>query len=190
MVMFLSATWFDRLRSDTETVGAPMAGSVETALVLRHRVRSPAGGPPGAPEPGAPEPGAPEPGAPEPGAPEPGAPEPGAPEPGAPEPGALEPGASEPGAGEPGAGDAADYDVVIAAGRAVIRHPVVGRADLTFTSDYPTAAAIAAGTLSTRAALAEGRLRVAGDVGILSRRASDVAGLDPVPAGLRAETEF
>jgi hypothetical protein len=175
MVMFLSATWFDRLRSDTETVGAPMAGSVETALVLRHRVRSPAGGPPGAPEPGAPEPGAPEPGAPEPGAPEPGAPEPGAP---------------EPGAGEPGAGDAADYDVVIAAGRAVIRHPVVGRADLTFTSDYPTAAAIAAGTLSTRAALAEGRLRVAGDVGILSRRASDVAGLDPVPAGLRAETEF
>jgi hypothetical protein len=162
MVRYLSPTWFDRLRSQTETAAAPDSGMAAAApdsgmaaakpegsmaaadgvepagaLVLRHRVRGLAG-------------------------------------------------EHSPAAG----GDAADYDVVISAGRAVIRHPVHGPADLTFTSDYATAAAIAAGRLSTRAALAEGRLRVGGDVGILSSRASDVAGLDPVPAGLRAETEF
>jgi hypothetical protein len=102
----------------------------------------------------------------------------------------VRPDAAAPGA--TGADDrrGADYDVVIEAGRAVIRHPPIGPADLTFTSDYPTAAAIAAGQLSTQAALAEGRLRVAGDVNILARRAADVSGLDPVPAGLRAETEY
>lgn len=88
-----------------------------------------------------------------------------------------------------GVGDC-DYDVVVTAGQAVIRHPVHGQADLTFTSDYQTAADIAAGRLSTRAALAEGRLRVGGDVGVLARRVADVSGLDPMPAGLRAETEF
>jgi hypothetical protein len=149
MVMFLSAPWFDRLRSHPETTGAPAAGSAETgpALVLRHRIRSAAGHHTGSPT-------------------------------------------GRDSAGGAAGSEAADYDVVIAGGRAMIRHPVLGPADLTFTSDYPTAAAIAAGTLSTRAALAEGRLRVAGDVGILSRRASDVAGLDPVPAALRADTEF
>jgi hypothetical protein len=91
---------------------------------------------------------------------------------------------------DPGDAGDWDYDVVVSAGRAVIRHPVHGQADLTFTSDYQTAAAIAAGRLSTRAALAEGRLRVGGDVGVLARRAVDVSGLDPMPAGLRAETEF
>jgi hypothetical protein len=94
-----------------------------------------------------------------------------------------------PGSGPDRTGDTG-YDVVIAGGRAVIRHPVSGPADLTFTCDYPTAAAVAAGRLSTHAALAEGRLRVAGDVGILARRAAEVAGVDPLPAGLRAETEF
>jgi hypothetical protein len=93
------------------------------------------------------------------------------------------------GAGPDPSGDTG-YDVVIAGGRGVIRHPVSGPADLTFTCDYPTAAAVAAGRLSTLAALAEGRLRVAGDVGILSRRAAEVAGVDPFPAELRAETEF
>jgi hypothetical protein len=102
------------------------------------------------------------------------------------------PGSGVGGGGPDGSPDEgpAGYDVVIAAGRASIRHPVAGPAHLTFTSDYRTAAAIAAGRLSTHAALAEGRLRVAGDVGILGRRAGEVAGLDPVPAGLRAETEY
>jgi hypothetical protein len=161
MVLFLTAPWFDRLRRDTET----LRRDTETL---------------GAPVPGFAETA-----------------------PGSAEtaPGLAEtaPGLAETAPGlvlrhrvrPPGGGGGdADYDVVIDGGRAVIRHPVAGPADLTFTSDYPTAAAIAAGTLSTRAALAEGRLRVSGDVGILSRRASDVAGLDPVPAGLRAETEF
>jgi hypothetical protein len=83
-----------------------------------------------------------------------------------------------------------DYDVVVSAGRVVIRHPVEGSADLVFTSDYPTAAAIAAGTMSTNAALAAGRLRVAGDVNRVAGRAADMSGLDPVPASLRAETEY
>jgi hypothetical protein len=82
------------------------------------------------------------------------------------------------------------YDVIVAGGTARIEMPATATPDLTFTSDYPTAAGIASGEFSTQAALAAGRLRVGGDVAILSTRAGEVAGLDPVPADLRADTEF
>ena len=82
------------------------------------------------------------------------------------------------------------YDVVISDGRAVIDPSVSARADLTFTSDYATASAIAAGRLSTQAALAAGRLRVRGDVTVLAAQVGTVAALDPVPAWLRAATEY
>ncbi len=64
------------------------------------------------------------------------------------------------------------------------------RADITFTSDYRTAAAIASGTLSTQAALAAGRLEVRGDVGALGRIASNIGGREALPSSLRDETEF
>lgn len=82
------------------------------------------------------------------------------------------------------------YDVVVAGGRARIRRQVRGEATLTLTGDYATACAVASGRLSAQAALAEGRLRVGGDLRALADKAAEVAGLDPVPADLRDETEF
>ncbi|HLI02548.1 MAG TPA: SCP2 sterol-binding domain-containing protein [Acidimicrobiales bacterium] len=87
------------------------------------------------------------------------------------------------------------YDVAVSGSGAVIV-PVDENAesrepDLTFSSDYPTACAVAAGRLSTHAALAAGRLRVRGDLSRVSQRADAVgSGLDPVPPALRAVTEF
>lgn len=87
------------------------------------------------------------------------------------------------------------YDVAVSGSHAVIV-PVDENAgtrepDLTFSSDYPTACAIAAGRLSTHAALAAGRLRVRGDLSRVSQRADAVGtGLDPVPPALRAVTQF
>jgi putative sterol carrier protein len=82
------------------------------------------------------------------------------------------------------------YEVVVADGKARIDQAPGTPADLTFTSDYRTASAIAAGELSTQAALAAGRLKVSGDVTVLATRSGDVSGLDAIPAELRAVTEY
>jgi putative sterol carrier protein len=82
------------------------------------------------------------------------------------------------------------YDVVVHGGRAVIRPAGTDTPSVTFTSDYTTATAVASGEMSTTAALAAGRLRVAGDVAALAALASELAGLDPLPADVRAETEW
>jgi hypothetical protein len=82
------------------------------------------------------------------------------------------------------------YDVVIKGGRSTVARSGSAHADLTFTSDYATASAIGSGRLSTQAALSAGRLRVRGDVTVLAARAGDVGTLDPVPAELRAATEY
>lgn len=81
------------------------------------------------------------------------------------------------------------YDVVVATGTASI-DASAGPADVTFRTDYPTAAAIASGRGSVHAALAEGRLRVSGNMAALTDRAAELAGHDPVPAALRDETGF
>jgi putative sterol carrier protein len=62
--------------------------------------------------------------------------------------------------------------------------------DLTITTNWDTAVAIAQGTLSAERALMDGRLRVAGDLRRLAARASGLAGLDPVPPEVRASTTF
>ncbi|HEY1734535.1 MAG TPA: SCP2 sterol-binding domain-containing protein [Acidimicrobiales bacterium] len=82
------------------------------------------------------------------------------------------------------------YDVVVSGEHAVIDPAAAARADLTFTSDYDTAAAIASGRMSTHAALSDGRLRVSGNAATLAERAGDISAIDPVPARLRAETEY
>ena len=61
---------------------------------------------------------------------------------------------------------------------------------LTFTSDYQTAAAIARGELSTQAALLEGRIRVSGDLASLTDHLERLAGVDLVPAPVRASTTY
>ncbi len=86
-------------------------------------------------------------------------------------------------------GEAA-YDLRVSGGQVRLYQASAAPADLTFTTDYPTAAAIAAGKLSTDAALAAGRLRVSGDLRALARLTTTIGGLDPLPADLRADTEF
>jgi hypothetical protein len=88
----------------------------------------------------------------------------------------------------PGAGEVG-YDVVIVGDRVGARRQA-GTADVTCRSDYVTASSVAAGTLPIHAALAAGRVKVAGNVGAMAEVASLVAGRDPLPPGLRAETEF
>ena len=88
-----------------------------------------------------------------------------------------------------------DYFVTIQSGRArVERQPEAGHpvpeADVTITSDWPTATAIAQGRLSTQKALMQGRLRVRGDVARLVGRTAQLVGLDAVPASVRENTTY
>jgi hypothetical protein len=63
-------------------------------------------------------------------------------------------------------------------------------ADLTFTSDWATAAALAQGVLSAQTAIMEGRLRVRGSLTRISGQAPRFAGLDPVPEEVRRRTTY
>jgi hypothetical protein len=90
------------------------------------------------------------------------------------------------------------YRVEVRGSRATLVAGANGDADMTFTSDYMTAAAIARGDLSTQAALLEGRIRVSGSPAALSEQHPSLgrlenpepADLDPVPASVRAETTY
>lgn len=90
--------------------------------------------------------------------------------------------------GAPG-GDVS-YQIEIRAGHASLVAGPTGEADMTFTSDYPTAVAIARGQLSTQSALLEGRIRVSGNPVALSAHQGAFGHLDPIPAWLRAETTY
>jgi SCP-2 sterol transfer family len=65
-----------------------------------------------------------------------------------------------------------------------------GAADLTFTSDWATATALAQGVLSAQTAIMEGRLRVRGSLTRISGQAPRFAGLDPVPEEVRSRTTY
>ena len=60
--------------------------------------------------------------------------------------------------------------------------------DVRFTTDYGTAALIAAGDLAAQRAFAEGRLRVGGDLSCLTRHQKALSGIDDALAAVRAET--
>jgi alkyl sulfatase BDS1-like metallo-beta-lactamase superfamily hydrolase len=82
------------------------------------------------------------------------------------------------------------YHVGVSNGSAWVRAGQAEAPDATFTEDYSTAAAVARGELSVHTALLEGRIRVAGDMAVLSARQDELAGLDPVPWAVRAATTF
>lgn len=82
------------------------------------------------------------------------------------------------------------YQVEIRAGQASLVVGTSGDADMTFTSDYPTAVAIARGERSTEVALLEGRIRVSGNPVTLATHTSAFGHLDAVPAEVRAETTY
>ncbi len=63
-------------------------------------------------------------------------------------------------------------------------------ADVRIETDYPTAAALARGEVNAQAALADGRLRVAGDVARLAGHAGALARLADLFAAVRASTVF
>ncbi len=65
-----------------------------------------------------------------------------------------------------------------------------GRADLSFTTSYATAAQIAAGTLSAQRAFMEGHLKVGGDLSLLITHQRAVAAVDDALAPVRAETTY
>ncbi len=80
------------------------------------------------------------------------------------------------------------YQVVLAASGPQVQRGNDVPTDLTFTSDYPTAAAIAAGELSAEVALLDGKVRVSGNVAQASPHLRRLAGHDLLPAALRATT--
>ena len=82
------------------------------------------------------------------------------------------------------------YLVHIADGGARIEPGSAPAPDMTFTSDYRTATAIARGQLSVQAALSAGRIRVGGDTGRLAANQPLVAGVDPVPVVVREATAW
>ncbi len=81
------------------------------------------------------------------------------------------------------------YQVSVSDGRATIHRGSPAKADMTFTSDYETAAAIAGGTLSTETALSEGRIGVSGNLSRLDVDQPLLGGLDPLGA-FRSDTDF
>jgi hypothetical protein len=84
------------------------------------------------------------------------------------------------------------YQVVVEGERARVVPPG-GRfrqARAQLSSDYATMAGIASGELSATEALSLGRARISGDTGALSSGRSPLAGLDLLPAAVRARTTF
>jgi hypothetical protein len=63
-------------------------------------------------------------------------------------------------------------------------------ADVRLETDYVTAVALSRGTANAQAALADGRLRVSGDVARLAAHAAALARLDDLFAALRESTSY
>lgn len=93
--------------------------------------------------------------------------------------------------------DGPDGDVVwhvaVAGGRVALTPgpaPADAPADLRFTTDYATAAAVATGELAAQRAFVEGRLRVGGDLSLLTAHHRTLAAVDDALAPVRAETSY
>lgn len=93
--------------------------------------------------------------------------------------------------GRPGAPGPADaYHLCFAAGRLEVRPGRAARADLTVTTAYDVAVGLSRGDGNAQQALAEGRLRVSGDVALLSRHARTFAALDDLFSDVRSGTAY
>jgi hypothetical protein len=63
-------------------------------------------------------------------------------------------------------------------------------ADLRLTTDYPTAAAVASGTIGAQRAFVEGRLRIGGDLSLLKAHQRALAAVDDALGPVRAATTY
>jgi SCP-2 sterol transfer family len=94
--------------------------------------------------------------------------------------------------GTPGVPDGGTvrWQVTIDHGRVALVDQPGGAADLRFSADHPTAAQIASGELAAQRAFVEGRLRVGGDLSLLTRHQRVFATIDDTLAKVRTETTF
>lgn len=89
-----------------------------------------------------------------------------------------------------GAGATVTWHVAIADGKVALAAGPAPRADVRFTTDRATAAAVASGTLSAQRAFVEGHLRVGGDLSALITHQRAVAAVDDALAPLRPRTTY
>ncbi len=82
------------------------------------------------------------------------------------------------------------YQVLITDTGATLRAGDSAEADMTFTSDYATAAAIAQGRESVQHAMMDGRIRVGGDPSRLADHPDRLDTADAVPEAVRAQTTY
>ena len=90
----------------------------------------------------------------------------------------------------PSRGEVRYHFRVDAGGARVVEGAPPEPADVRLTTDYDTATAIALGKESAQSALAQGRLRLGGDIDTLVRGAATLAALDEATAALRAATTY
>lgn len=82
------------------------------------------------------------------------------------------------------------YIVTIDDGSVSLRAGEDDQASVTFTLSWETAVAMATGAMGGQEAFTTGRLRLRGDVDVLLRHGSALAGLNAVFAGLRERTTY
>ncbi len=93
--------------------------------------------------------------------------------------------------GVPGRGEVR-YRIVFAAGTCAVEgaSDFGEPADVRLETDYVTSVALSRGTANAQAALADGRLRVAGDVARLAEHAAALGALDDLFGALRSVTTY
>ena len=82
------------------------------------------------------------------------------------------------------------WSVAVDDGTVALTPGPAARSDLRLTTDYATAAAVAAGQLGAQRAFVEGRLRVGGDLSLLIAHQRALAAVDDALAGVRARTTY
>jgi SCP-2 sterol transfer family len=82
------------------------------------------------------------------------------------------------------------WHLAIADGKVVLGAGPSAQADLRLSTDYPTAAGVAAGELGAQRAFVEGRLQVGGDLSLLITHQRALAAVHDALAPVRAATSY
>jgi hypothetical protein len=92
--------------------------------------------------------------------------------------------------GVPGRGEVR-YRIAFEAGSCAVEAPTeTAPSDVRLETDYVTAVALSRGTANAQAALADGRLRVSGEVARLAEHAASLSALDDLFGALRSATTY